>query len=395
VMPEFEVPPSARGLSAVRWFMEDKNGNERPETTSELAARIRMQREKATLDETYGFGQWRRVGGIIYVHAGAGPVPGAPYSGESGSMGGSSGQQGAYSGERPSRSAAPSGPTPQQVLDDPHATVEQKDEALARLLQAQFNEEAEMEQHEPLQNVQALPIPSASPRQRSELHLPPVSAASMHEGHLRRGDIAPPNSAASAAMTIGQLLRAESEPLASGAGGAGAAAADDFTPPSGHHLSFSPQSAPSAAAAAAMVEAELHGLSDEDLARALQQQFDNEASAEQQALQRQRQQQLLRQQQQQQLQQQQQRAIARQAPRRAGAPSGASESEIAQLPSFVLPASSAYLSENCQICQERFAAGEHLRQMQCMHAYHRECIDPWLGINRTCPVCKMPLHHAG
>jgi hypothetical protein len=80
--------------------------------------------------------------------------------------------------------------------------------------------------------------------------------------------------------------------------------------------------------------------------------------------------------------------------RRVRLPLGASEAEIAQLPSFelLLPGSAAYLSMECQICMENFLPNEQLRQMQCMHAYHAHCLSPWLRQNRTCPICKVPLH---
>lgn len=42
----------------------------------------------------------------------------------------------------------------------------------------------------------------------------------------------------------------------------------------------------------------------------------------------------------------------------------------------------------CAICMEKFADGESLRTLPCLHKYHVGCIDRWLMSNRQCPICK-------
>lgn len=42
----------------------------------------------------------------------------------------------------------------------------------------------------------------------------------------------------------------------------------------------------------------------------------------------------------------------------------------------------------CMVCLEEFKAADELRILPCLHRYHRDCIDPWLALNRHCPVCK-------
>ena len=42
----------------------------------------------------------------------------------------------------------------------------------------------------------------------------------------------------------------------------------------------------------------------------------------------------------------------------------------------------------CVICLEPFVPGAHVRTLSCMHVYHHQCIEQWLGLKRFCPICK-------
>jgi hypothetical protein len=46
----------------------------------------------------------------------------------------------------------------------------------------------------------------------------------------------------------------------------------------------------------------------------------------------------------------------------------------------------------CSVCLGAVHEGEMVRRLPvCMHMYHVECIDRWLAVHRTCPLCRSEL----
>uniref|UniRef100_A0A8C4RCX4 RING-type domain-containing protein n=1 Tax=Erpetoichthys calabaricus TaxID=27687 RepID=A0A8C4RCX4_ERPCA len=45
---------------------------------------------------------------------------------------------------------------------------------------------------------------------------------------------------------------------------------------------------------------------------------------------------------------------------------------------------------SCRICLLTYKQGVQLRSLPCFHEFHMNCIDHWLLINSTCPVCRNP-----
>ncbi|KAL0907960.1 hypothetical protein M5K25_022419 [Dendrobium thyrsiflorum] len=48
----------------------------------------------------------------------------------------------------------------------------------------------------------------------------------------------------------------------------------------------------------------------------------------------------------------------------------------------------SYENAECCICLSPYDDGVELRQLPCGHHFHCSCIDKWLHINATCPLCK-------
>ncbi|CAL1267233.1 unnamed protein product [Larinioides sclopetarius] len=65
-------------------------------------------------------------------------------------------------------------------------------------------------------------------------------------------------------------------------------------------------------------------------------------------------------------------------------PNGASSSKSAEVPH-----KRAELNKECQVCLNDYVNGDVLRILPCFHEFHTPCIDPWLKINHTCPVCRV------
>ena len=48
-------------------------------------------------------------------------------------------------------------------------------------------------------------------------------------------------------------------------------------------------------------------------------------------------------------------------------------------------------TELCVICQDEIINNQIIRQINCRHIFHIDCIDEWFLENKKCPTCKYEL----
>jgi len=65
---------------------------------------------------------------------------------------------------------------------------------------------------------------------------------------------------------------------------------------------------------------------------------------------------------------------------------------IQELPTELYDVDSFEGDQTCSICLTDYEPEEQLRRLpECSHSFHSACIDEWLVLNATCPVCRTPL----
>ena len=53
------------------------------------------------------------------------------------------------------------------------------------------------------------------------------------------------------------------------------------------------------------------------------------------------------------------------------------------------------LVQVCCICLTKYEDDDELRELPCSHFFHTECVDKWLKINASCPLCKFEIGGGG
>lgn len=76
---------------------------------------------------------------------------------------------------------------------------------------------------------------------------------------------------------------------------------------------------------------------------------------------------------------------------------GLSADTIASLPSTNYKSQNNEETEadSCVICRLDYEDGDGLTTLPCNHAYHSDCINNWLKINKACPICSTEVSTSG
>ncbi|GBP87260.1 E3 ubiquitin-protein ligase RNF115 [Eumeta japonica] len=65
--------------------------------------------------------------------------------------------------------------------------------------------------------------------------------------------------------------------------------------------------------------------------------------------------------------------------------------QIAALPREDVTPEQAAADTTCSVCWETFKQGEQVSRLECEHTFHSACIEPWLRLHATCPICRRSL----
>ena len=71
-------------------------------------------------------------------------------------------------------------------------------------------------------------------------------------------------------------------------------------------------------------------------------------------------------------------------------PAGALPLTAEQMSRIPLARGPATSESCCAICLDGMAKNATLRVLRCGHAFHQRCVDAWLGVSNSCPLCKRP-----
>ena len=68
---------------------------------------------------------------------------------------------------------------------------------------------------------------------------------------------------------------------------------------------------------------------------------------------------------------------------------GADTEDIDAIPTRKFKKGPNNANDSCGICLSEYEDKEEIKSLpKCLHSFHKDCIDKWLGINKICPVCR-------
>ncbi|KAJ3118547.1 hypothetical protein HK098_005903 [Nowakowskiella sp. JEL0407] len=73
------------------------------------------------------------------------------------------------------------------------------------------------------------------------------------------------------------------------------------------------------------------------------------------------------------------------------APPAATEEMINKLPSISITHEMLDRKADCTVCQDEFTQDSSALELPCHHIFHTDCIQQWLKMNGSCPVCRFSL----
>lgn len=64
---------------------------------------------------------------------------------------------------------------------------------------------------------------------------------------------------------------------------------------------------------------------------------------------------------------------------------------ISRLPTRLVSHEEIVDGVDCAVCKDSLEAGKTVKELPCKHIFHPDCIDPWLRMHASCPICRTTL----
>jgi len=73
-------------------------------------------------------------------------------------------------------------------------------------------------------------------------------------------------------------------------------------------------------------------------------------------------------------------------------PPPADKTKINSLPIDTITQEEVDDKVECAVCRDEYVLEEEVKRLPCKHVFHPKCVDPWLELHDSCPICRCNLN---